>query len=115
MPWSISPRLASGSRMYSLLSSHVFAGDGRSLTARLAAHQMPSAMVMPTSGSNRFLMRSAIETVNLEGLRIGLGILSVEGAIEERDLLLLRRGGLHAELFHRLEVQVGPEHALRNP
>ena len=34
MPWSISPRLAHGSSRYSLLSSHVFSGDGRSVTMR---------------------------------------------------------------------------------
>src|SRR5512144_1041565 len=57
MPWSDSPRLASGSRMYSLLSSHVRVGDGRSGTATLAAHQAASASPTPQSGSARLIRR----------------------------------------------------------
>ena len=51
-PWSISPRLASGSTTYGLLVSQVFAGDGRfrDHVWLLMLHSI-STPPMPTSGS----------------------------------------------------------------
>src|SRR5690348_15348017 len=43
--------------MYTLLSSHVLTGDGRSGTARLAAHQAASAIAIPQSGSSKLITR----------------------------------------------------------
>src|SRR5215207_9852164 len=51
MPWSISPRLANGSRTYSLLFSHVFAGDGNSLAhVALDTAQRATTIPIPISG-----------------------------------------------------------------
>src|SRR6185503_13265557 len=100
MPWSDSPRLASGSRMYSLLSSHVRTGDGRSGTAALAAHQAASAIATPQSGSSRLITRFikrgllSLEAVDLERPRVRVGVLTIEHAVEERDLGFHRRGCL---------------------
>src|ERR1044072_2286836 len=68
MPWSISPRLAKGCMMYSLLVIQVLAGDGKSF-AQVEAQicQSSSTTPMPiigsTSQSNLNLISFMVENV----------------------------------------------------
>src|SRR6185436_18151124 len=111
-----SPRFSNGSSTYSLLSSHVFIGDGRSGTVRLAAVQTRPAATNPTQASSRLVNRSRISSLRLrlglcqvvhgERSRVLFRILSVEHRVPERDLLGVGDLRLDPDLLHGLEVDV---------
>src|SRR5687767_6367026 len=108
--------------MYSLLSSHVRSGDGRSATYRLAIHQAARASPIPHKGNATFVSHfftsspfqcsceSTSEAVHGERSGVFLRILAVEHAVEERDRLLLLHVHPDAQLLHRLQVDVAAQH-----
>src|SRR5437899_89710 len=109
--------------MYVLLSFQVWTGEGRSGTDRLATNQISPIRAMPDSGRNSrptSLTRvrtnaSCSHVMNRERPRILFRVARVEHcAVAESHGLQVGDLRRDVDLFHRLHIDIRPEHALRD-
>src|SRR5437879_9182034 len=98
--------------MYSLLSFHVLAGDGRSLdTVLLIAAHRPTTSTTPTMERAKlsktfFMSFLPLQTMNCETRCVFFGVLWIEHAVGQPGRGKVRCGDLHAEFFHRRQIEV---------
>src|SRR3954462_4680808 len=102
IPWSSSPRFSNGAKMYGLLTSQVFAGEGRLLATVALTIAHPTTMITPPSKGRTnqsgppqpfpfafdcmTLLVSSLGAVHGEAHRVLLGLLGVELHLVEEHL-----------------------------